>query len=114
MSFRLGSFIQASTEQTYLDAELDASVLPDELAHRGSDQNGRDAQAHAPNVRHMRWRSIAFAAGRCTAALNVPNDATAFGIDRCARATVKIEHRSSFNASLAEHPHMDSVKMFLG
>jgi hypothetical protein len=45
MSFRLGSFIQAFTEQTYLDAELDASVLPDESAHRGSDQNGRDAQA---------------------------------------------------------------------
>ncbi len=45
MSFRLGSFIQAVTEQTYLDAELDASVVPDESAHRGSDQNGLDVQA---------------------------------------------------------------------
>jgi hypothetical protein len=45
MSFRLGSFIQAVTEQTYLDAELDASVVTDELAHRGSDQNGLDVQA---------------------------------------------------------------------
>jgi hypothetical protein len=45
MSFRLGSFIQAVTEQTYLDAEVDASVVPDESAHRGSDQNGLETQA---------------------------------------------------------------------
>ena len=46
MSFRLGSFIQAVTEQTYLDAEVDASVVPDESAcQKGSDQNGLDAQA---------------------------------------------------------------------
>ena len=32
MSFRLGSFIQAVAEQTYLDAEVNASVVPDELS----------------------------------------------------------------------------------
>ncbi len=44
MSFRLGSFIQAVTEQTYLPPEIEASLVPAVSTHRGSDQNGPEVQ----------------------------------------------------------------------
>jgi hypothetical protein len=41
MSFRLGSFIQAVTEQTYLDVKVAARVVPPE----GADINSSSEQA---------------------------------------------------------------------
>jgi len=46
MSFRLGSFIQAVTEQTYFDPEARARVVPAEPSdQKGADQNPPDVQA---------------------------------------------------------------------